>query len=575
MPEALADASPLLILSVVLVAGVGFGTLARQFHLPAVTGQILIGILIGPAVFGVFRLETIHDLEPIIDFALGLMAVDVGSHLRFRRLGDAKRRLTLLLLLEATLTPLLVFGGVVLLSGTSWYMSHLLAAVAISTAPATILAIVKETGSKGVFVKTLLAAVALNNLACILSFELAHTVARVTVIGGSEGLGSIFMAPLEELLLSLLLGCGVGLLLVAATRRVVRPDRLTAASIIAILLTIGIAQHFDISVLLSCLFLGVFLANATPDKEEIGHAVFENFEYAIYAIFFTVAGMELQFRYLLPAGAVAVTMFVGRFVGKVGSAYIAMRIAGATDRIRKYLGIALIPQAGLAVGLMLLVTEDPVFAANEAVQAERDTFLAVVLTVVLFNELIGPILTRTALLRSGDFGKDRARLIDFLHEEHIVCGLQAETKDEAIEQLVDHLIKTQELPADRDTILEAILRRERIASTCLGDGLAMPHAELEDGEAIVGVMGISSRGLDFDAPDRHPVHCMVLLATPSSQRARYLEVLAAFARAIGHTRNIREQLYHADSPAHAYELLHADEESEDFNYFFEDDEQPA
>ena len=249
-----------------------------------------------------------------------------------------------------------------------------------------------------------------------------------------------------------------------------------------------------------------------------------------------------------------------------------MRAAGATERIRKFLGIALVPQAGLAVGLMLLVTEDPAFAADASIAAERDTFLAVVLTVVLFNEMIGPILTRVAIVRSGDFGKDRARLIDFLHEEHIVCGLQAERKEEAIEQLVDHLIRTHKLGVDREAFLDAVIRREREASTCLGDGLAMPHAGLEEGDAIVGVMGISGRGLDFDAPDGHPVHCMVLLATPASQRAHHLEVLAAFARAIGHTRNIRDQLYHAESSAHAYELLHADEESEDFNYFLEDDE---
>jgi PTS system fructose-specific IIC component len=575
MTGAISDASPLLTLSIVLVAGVGVGTLARRIHLPAVTGQILVGILIGPAALGLFRPESIHDLEPVIDFALGLMAVDVGSHLRFRRLGDAKRRLALLLAFEAVITPALVFLGVVLLPGTSWYMGHLLAAVAISTAPATILAIVKETRSRGVFVKTLLAAVALNNLVCILAFELAHTVARATVTGGPEGLAGILAAPLKQLLLSALLGGGAGIALVAATRRVVRPDRLTAASIIAILLTIGVAQHFDVSVLLSCLFLGLLLANATPDKEEIGHAVFENFEYAIYAVFFTVAGMELRFRYLIPAGAVAGAMFAGRLLGKLGAAYLSMRIAGATDRIRKFLGIALIPQAGLAVGLMLLVTEDPAFGASAAVRAERDTFLAVVLTVVLFNELVGPILTRAALVRSGDFGKDRARLIDFLHEEHIVCGLRAGSKEEAIEQLVGHLIRTHELPVERETFLAAVLRREREASTCLGDGLAMPHAELDEGDAIVGVMGISRRGLDFDAPDRHPVHCMVLLATPRSQRTRHLEVLAAFARAIGHTRNIRDQLYRAESSAHAYELLHADEESEDFNYFLEEEEERA
>jgi len=129
-------------------------------------------------------------------------------------------------------------------------------------------------------------AVALNNLFCILAFEVAHTVARTTILGEAGGVAAVILPPLRQLAFSALLGGGIGLALVAATRRVVRPDRLAAASITAILLTMGLAQHFDISVLLSCLFLGVLLANATPDKEEIGHDVLANFEYAIFAMFF-------------------------------------------------------------------------------------------------------------------------------------------------------------------------------------------------------------------------------------------------------------------------------------------------
>jgi len=198
-------------------------------------------------------------------------------------------------------------------------------------------------------------------------------------------------------------------------------------------------------------------------------------------------------------------------------------------------------------------------------------FLAVVLTVVLLNEIVGPILTRFALSRSGDLGKDRARLIDFLHEEHIKTNLQGETKEEVIEELVDLLVRTNHIEMDRDKLLASVLERERIASTCLGDGLAIPHGELDDGAEILGVMGISSPGLRFPAPDGHPVHCVVLLATPAKARGRHLEVLAAFARTLGADHAVQQQLFHASSPAHAYELLHADEESEDFNYFLEDD----
>jgi len=561
----LGDANIILTFAVVLVAGALAGQLAKRLHLPSVTGQILAGILL--VQFGVFSGDDAHRLEPLIDFALGLMAVAVGSHLHFGRLKVARRRLVAQLVLEASITPLLVFSLVMLLPNSSWQVAALLATIAVATAPATILALVKETRAKGVFVKTLVASVALNNLACICLFEVAHAAAAASFDTETSGAPlAILVAPLKEVLLSFLLGGGIGCLLVLVTRRTVRPDRLTAYSLIAILLTVGAGQQLEISPLLSCLFLGMALANLTPDKEEIGHQVLDNFDYAIFAVFFVVAGMELDFKHVLPAGVIAVLVFAARLLGKVTASAWAMKIGGATERVRRWLGLALIPQAGLAIGLMLLVTEDQIFD-----QDLRDFFLAVVLTVVLLNEIVGPILTRHALKQSGDFGKDRARVIDFLHEEHISTKLEGPSKDEAIEELVDLCIRTNQLSVDRKTLLDAVMTREAEGSTCLGEGLSIPHARIDVTETIVGAMGISSRGLRIATPDGLPVHCMVLLVTPTSERDRHLEVLSALARAIGADRTIQQQLYHAFTPAHAYELLHADEESEEFNYYLEDE----
>jgi len=164
----------------------------------------------------------------------------------------------------------------------------------------------------------------------------------------------------------------------------------------------------------------------------------------------------------------------------------------------------------------------------------------------------------------------RARLIDFLHEENIITDLQASTKEEAIEQLTEVLVRSNHLDADSERLKESVMQRENELSTCIGGGLAVPHGVLEHGSQIVGAMGVSREGLKFDTPDGIPVHCMVLLATPREQRDRHLEVLGALARAIGLDPNIQRQLFNARSPAHVYEILHA-EESEDFNYFLEDD----
>jgi PTS system fructose-specific IIC component len=312
------------------------------------------------------------------------------------------------------------------------------------------------------------------------------------------------------------------------------------------------------------MFLGVTLANITPDKEEIGHHVFENFETAIFAVFFTLAGMELRFDYMAQAGAIAVAMFVARAAGKLIAGRLAMGVAKTTDRVRRNVGLALLPQAGLAVGLVLLVAEDPLFPSEM-----RDILLATVLTVVTLNEVIGPVCTRIALARSGDMGLDRPRLIDFIHEEHIVTELTAETFEEAVASLAAVLVRANDLQADREAILASALAREDLDSTCLGEGLAVPQADLEEGDSIVGALGISSEGMAFETPDGVPVHCMILIATPPSQRKHRAEVTTALARAILSDRGIEKQLYHADTPAHAYEILHH-EESEDFNHFLED-----
>lgn len=558
------DANTLLILAVILVAGTISGAIAKRFSLPSVTGQILAGVLMGQSVLKLLTEERLHSLDALVKFALGLMAVAVGSHLNFKRLRPARRRLLWLLLLEATLTPALVYCGVIASSQTTWYTAILLAAIAISTAPATVLALVKETGSKGSFVTTLLAGVALNNLVCIVFFEIARTIARTAIDPDGVFVTSDLIAPLIKIGASLLLGFSIGVALILFTRQVVRSDRLSAMSLIAILLTAGLSAQLDLSVLLACLCLGVTLANLSPDREEIGHRVFETFESAIFAVFFTVAGMELKFDTLALGGLLATITFSMRAIGKMAAGYFGMKFAGATPRFRTWLGVSLIPQAGLAVGLMLLVTDDKNF------DAIRELFLAVVLTMVLLNETIGPILTRVGLRRSGDFGRDRARVLDFLSEHNITTTLAGTSKEQAIRELVELAVSVNKLPVDTDTLYAEVMKAESVASTCVGEGLALPHARLDVGEKIVGAMGISRNGLDLDTPDGRPVHCMVLILTPKTMPERHLQVLQALSASIGRDDAIQNALYHIDSPAHADELLHLDEQFEGWNYYLDD-----
>jgi PTS system fructose-specific IIC component len=562
--ESLHGAGPMLILALVILVGTAFGGLAKRIHLPSITGQILAGILVGKAGLDLFSEESLEGLQPLTHFALGLIAVTVGAHLNLRRLRNAGRRLFFLLVTESTITPLIVFLAIWGVAGSQPDIALLFATVAIATAPATVVTLVKETRSKGVFVKTLIAAVALNNMACIVLFEVARTLTRSWEVEGVH-FGVDLMPPMTRLGIAVAIGAGVALSMSLVSRSTVRPERLATWAVVALVFTVGMATAFDVSPLLACLALGFVQTNISRGRDQLVDSVFADFEPAILTVFFTLAGMHLSPEHLESAGLVAFLLFLGRFAGKLLSADLAMRFAHATDRVRANLGIALIPQAGVAVGLVLLIQEDPAF------ERVAGLFASVVLAVVAVNEIVGPLATRFALARAGEVDRDRMRLIDFLQEENIVTDFRARTKQEAIEKLVDLLITSHHLKTTRrEELLQSVLEREEEGSTCLGGGLAVPHGIVPEAQPMVGVMALSREGLELETPDHRPVHCMVLLGTAEAERDRHLQVLASLARTVGIDVAFQEQLFNAKSAAHAYELLHG-EESEDFNYFLEED----
>ncbi len=289
--------------------------------------------------------------------------------------------------------PLIVFVAVWTTTHASAELALLLGAVSIATAPATTVALVKEGHAKGVFVKTLVAAVALNNMVCIVVFEVVRSWVDVHEPGARASMG-----PIDELLLAAGIGTGIALLMEVATRLTVRRERLATAAVVALVLASGLASTLSVSPLLACLFLGIVQTNVSRTRDRLVDSVFADFEPAILTVFFTLAGMHLTLDQMGFAGWAALVYFFARIGGKLVAANLAMRLAQATDRVRRNLGLALVPQAGVAVGLVLLVQADP------SLTHLAELFSAVVLTVVTMNEIVGPILTRLALRRAGELG---------------------------------------------------------------------------------------------------------------------------------------------------------------------------
>jgi Kef-type K+ transport system membrane component KefB/mannitol/fructose-specific phosphotransferase system IIA component len=554
----------LLLLAIVLLAGMAAGAFAARWNLPRVTGWILAGVLLRQLKFPGAHPEVMAGFLPINDFVLGYIAFLVGSHLNLRRLRNAGSRLAFIMVTEALITPTIVTLSLVYLGGLPLRTALFLAAIAVAQAPGTTIAVANEVRSRGVFTKTLVASVALIDMVAVVLFETVHAEytsgLNVNPLNLLASLPSSFLVVLGE---SAMIGLLCAVFVIFFTRKVVEKSLLGTALIAAILLAWGLASALDVSPILATTALGMALTNFLPNKEEEGEAYVQSFQGILFTIFYTLAGLRLDFSLLPKVAGLVVIFFLARLGGKILSSFLAMTCAHATPEVRNYLGLALTPHGGVAVGLILLVQAEPALADI------HEIVLAVGLTALAVNQILGPSITRAAITRAGEAGKDRPRLLDFLHEENIAVDLMATNKEEAISELVDLLISSHHLQGvSHENLMASVLKRESEMSTCVGEGLMIPHCAYAGTDSMLGVMALSREGFPWKGPDNRPIHCMVLLVTGDGQAERHLAVLAALARSIGSDPVLQHALYAAPTAAHAYVLLHA-EDTESFNHFLE------
>jgi Kef-type K+ transport system membrane component KefB len=199
-------ANPLLVLSVILITGYIFNRLARKLHIPTVTCQILGGVVLGPYVLNLFVQNAYTSFVPITNFALGFIGLTIGSHLDFRKLHNAGRRIAFITLADAIITPVVVFFSLQLFTNVSLEASLLISAIAITTAPSSTLHIVREKRAKGIFTKTLLAVVALNNVITIVVFYTVYYFIYYITSTSHVGIVAIIIKPLLLLVESIIIG---------------------------------------------------------------------------------------------------------------------------------------------------------------------------------------------------------------------------------------------------------------------------------------------------------------------------------------------------------------------------------
>jgi len=553
---------PLLSLATVLLAGILGGELLSRLRLPKVTGWIGTGIALHAIGIPGLEIENLGRFSPFTNFVLGFIAFTVGATLHITSLRNAGKRLALLLLCEAVILPLVVIPSLIVIGGMATATAMVLGAIAIAGAPGTTVLVVTEARARGILSRTLIAAVGLIDMVAVAAFVFVTSLLR----NEGAGLGDLDVALASvgtEFGLASAIGLGCALLVIPLSRWVVSPAWVGPMMVATILGAWGLGQAVGASSILACTFAGIAVSNLRHETARTAEAYLEPFGGVLFAGFYTLAGMRLDFGLVLPLAGLVALYFGGRLLGKTLSSFISMSLAGMTRNVRRYLGLALLPHGGVAVGLIFLVQADPELSFM------ADTVVAVGLATLAVNQLLGPSATRLSLDRAGEVAKDRPRLLDFLSEQRIVVGLAGTDKRALISSLADRLYATARMSLPKEEFLARVMEREIEDSTCLGKGLMLPHGALDEGEDVLGVLGLSAEGLDLDAYDGREIHAIVLLATPPGDRQRHLDILAAFAEVITRNVALREQLYASTTAAHAYEVLHA-EEHERINFFLDE-----
>lgn len=381
----------LIYLAILLLAGLLFGRLVKQVKLPNVTGYLLAGLLFGPHVLGIVPIDLVDDLSIISDIALAFIAFTIGCEFQisyFKRVGATP----VVIAIFESLMAVFVVQGVLIALGYDPAFAVLLGAIAAATAPAATVMVIKQYKAQGPVTETLLSVVALDDAVALIAFGFAVTLAGLINGGGGSFIVSL-TSPLWEVLLSFIIGGTLGFLFKVPLKFFKKSGNRLIIMTGMVFASSGIASWLGASQLLACMATGAVLYNITEEGEDI--AKLSDFVTPpIFLLFFVVSGAQLDISIIPSIGVVGILYVVFRVVGKLLGAYLGAKIMKAPKEIRRYLGPALIPQAGVAIGL--------VSVAQMVVPEYAPQIRAVILCGTIIYEVIGPVITKVSLTKAGE-----------------------------------------------------------------------------------------------------------------------------------------------------------------------------
>ncbi len=458
----------LLAISIAIFAGLMLSRLAKLLKLPAVTAYLVAGILVGPYVLGQlgsFLLarfgiggvgfaseESVRAVSIISEVALGFIAFSIGNEFRVSELKKIGKQATVIGIVQALITALLVDAALI---GLHFAMPEVLSipaaitlgAIATATAPAATLMVVKQYKAKGPLTSILLPVVALDDAVGLVVFAVSFGIAKAFTPEGAISIVSVLIEPVFEVILSLAMGALMGLLFTFFERFFHSRSKRLSMSVVFVMLTVAICLIvneaefyvplwggeklvFHMSSLLTCMMMATIFCNICDFSEELMDRV-DRWTAPIFILFFVISGAELELSVFtsLSVVVIGIVYIISRSAGKYSGAFISAKATKCDPKIVKYLGITLLPQAGVALGMAMQVGSANGFGAD------GELVRNITLFAVLIYELFGPVLTKISLLRAGEIrpdGRTSAREAARIHHQR---KLQQQKEAEKLEKL--------------------------------------------------------------------------------------------------------------------------------------------
>ncbi len=395
----------LFVLGAAIFAGTISGRISQKLHIPQVVGYIIAGILIGGSVFNLVSAELIRSLLPFNLFALGIIGFMIGGELKydiFKKYG--KQFITILLaegLFAFFIVTVLTFLAGAFFTG-NWYASLalglVLGAISSATAPAATVDVLWEYKTRGILSRTVLAIVALDDGLALLLYGFAASIAGA-LLGSSEcNLLQSIIYPLWEIFGGVAMGFAAGLIMLFLFKYIVEPSRILLLSIAMILAVMGLSMTLKVESILSAMVFGATIANLEPRRSQAAFKLVEKFSSPVYVLFFVLVGARLQF-FGIPFWVIvlAVVYVLGRTIGKMSGSWLGAYISRSPDVIRKYLGLCLFSQAGVAIGLSII--------ASERFGSEFGQAIILIITSTTFLvQIIGPPCVKLGVKKAGEIG---------------------------------------------------------------------------------------------------------------------------------------------------------------------------